>query len=203
MTMFQAGVCDAVERVIGDAVKHGVEIAGRRAHAAHDALRWAHSNHAVRRYGVIRARSASIFCRRCRRSWSAWRPSHNPSETPKYRASRKSVSAVIDRLPSTSSLIRRSGTPIARARPFCVRPIGSMNSSSRTSPGVGLGIWLVAVDDFDTVGTFCRPDEADAPLPIDADAMLPCPAAFLSLQLITRRHDEIQQRRSMHLRSTS
>jgi hypothetical protein len=28
-----------------------------------------------------------------------------------------------------------------------------MNSSSRTSPGVGFGICLVVVDDFDTVGT--------------------------------------------------
>ena len=43
---------------------------------------------------------------------------------------------------------------------------------------VGLGICLVVVDDFDTVGTSCRPDEADAPLPIDADAVLPCTVAF-------------------------
>jgi hypothetical protein len=28
----------------------------------------------------------------------------------------------------------------------------------------------VVVDDFDTVGTSCRPDKADALLPIDADA---------------------------------
>ena len=121
--------------------------------------------------------------------------SQKPSEIPKYRASRKSVSAVIDRLPSTISLIRRGGTPIARARPFCVRPIGSMNSSGRTSPGVGwLGICLVVVDDFDTVGTSCRPDEADAPLPIDADAVLPCAVAFQGLQLVIRRHGEILRR---------
>src|SRR6202008_2419727 len=130
---------------------------------------------------------------RCSKSWSAWRPSQNPSETPKYRASRKSVSAVIDRLPSTISLIRRGGTPIARARPFCVRPIGSMNSSSRTSPGVGLGICLVVVDDFDTVGTSCCPDEADAPLPIDADAVLTCAVTFQGLQLVIRRYGEILQ----------
>jgi hypothetical protein len=63
-----------------------------------------------------------------------------------------------------------------------------MNSNSRTSPGVELGICLVVVDDFDTVGTSCRPDEADAPLPIDADAVLPCAVAFQCLQLVIRRH---------------
>ena len=68
-----------------------------------------------------------------------------------------------------------------------------MNSNSRTSPGVGLGICLVIVDDFDTVGTSCRPDEADAPLPIDADAVLPCAVAFQGLQLAIRRHGEILQ----------
>ena len=45
---------------------------------------------------------------------------------------------MIDRLPSTISLIRRDGTPIARARPFCVRSIGSMNSGREPSwSGVG------------------------------------------------------------------
>ena len=56
-----------------------------------------------------------------------------------------------------------------------------MNSSSRTSPGVGLGICLVVIDDFDTVGASCRPDEADAPLAIDADAVLPRAIAFQGL----------------------
>jgi hypothetical protein len=147
-------------------------------------------SHAARRYGAIRARSASISRRRCSKSWSAWRPSQNPSETPKYRVSRKSVSAVIDCLPSTILLIRHGGTPIARARPFCVRPIGSMSSNNRTLPGVGLGIWPVVVDNFDTVGTSCRPDETDAPSPIDADAVLPCAVAFQSLQLAIRRYGD-------------
>jgi hypothetical protein len=68
-----------------------------------------------------------------------------------------------------------------------------MNSSSRTSPGVGLGIFLVVVDGFDTVGTSCRPDDADAPLPIDADAELTCAVAFQGLQLVIRRHGEVLQ----------
>ena len=51
----------------------------------------------------------------------------------------------------------------------------------------------MVVDDFNTVGTSCRPDEADAPLPIDADAVLPCAAAFQGLQLIVWRHGEILQ----------
>ena len=60
-------------------------------------------------------------------------------ETPKYRASRKSVSAVIDRLPSTISLIRRGGTSIARARPFCVGPIGcdELQQQNLARGGVG------------------------------------------------------------------
>ena len=89
--------------------------------------------------------------------------------------------------------VRRGGTPIARARPFRVKPIGSMNAGSRTSLGVRLGICLVLVNDFDTAGTSCCPDEADAPLPIDADAMLPCAVTFHGLQLVIRRHGEILQ----------
>jgi hypothetical protein len=53
---------------------------------------------------------------------------------------------------------------------------------------VGLGICLVVVDDFDTVGTSCRPDEADAPLSIDADAVLPGAVAFQGVQLVLWRH---------------
>jgi hypothetical protein len=46
------------------------------------------------------------------------------------------------------------------------------NSSFRMRPGCGLGIRLVVVDDFDVIGIAILPAEADAPLLIDADAIL-------------------------------
>jgi hypothetical protein len=48
---------------------------------------------------------------------------------------RSAVSADIERLPNTISLMRRGGTPIARARAFWLMSIGFRNSSSKTSPG--------------------------------------------------------------------
>ena len=58
---------------------------------------------------------------------------------------------------------------------------------------VGLGICLMVVDDFDTVGTSCCPNEADTPFPIDADAVLTRAVAFQGFQLVIRRHGEILQ----------
>jgi hypothetical protein len=46
-------------------------------------------------------------------------------------------------------LIRRGGTLIARASAFWLNPMGSRNSIRRIVPGVGLGMRLVVVDDFD------------------------------------------------------
>jgi hypothetical protein len=70
-------------------------------------------------------------------------------------------------------LIRRGGTPMARAKPFWVSPMGSMKSSNSISPGVGFGIRLVVVDDFDMGRTSVRPEKTDAPLVVDANAVLP------------------------------
>jgi hypothetical protein len=134
---------------------------GRRARAEHDAPRRAHSNQIMR-----------------------------PADTTRSAPSQHQ-SPVADAASRGRPGGRRGGTPIARARPFCVRPIDSMNSSSRTSPGLGLGICLVVIDDFDTVGASCCPGQADAPLPIDADAVLTCAVAFQGLQLVIRRHGEV------------
>src|SRR6188474_3205862 len=82
-----------------------------------------------------------------------------PSDTEKYLARRSAVSAVTARFPSTISLMRRGGTPIARARAFWLSPRGLRKSSRRISPGCGFGIrpgfgrLRVVVDDFDICGS--------------------------------------------------
>src|SRR5215216_1251311 len=66
------------------------------------------------------------------------------------------------RLASTISLMRRGGTPTARASAVCDRPIGFRNSSSRISPGCGLGSSsAVVIDDFDIFGASFAPAQAD------------------------------------------
>lgn len=62
------------------------------------------------------------------------------------------MSAVMARLPSTISLMRRGGTLMALASAVCDNSIGFKNSSIRMSPGWGLGRSSVVVDDFDFVG---------------------------------------------------
>ena len=46
------------------------------------------------------------------------------------------MTGVIERCPSTISLIERGATPMARAMAFCEIPIGVRYSSSRISPGM-------------------------------------------------------------------
>jgi hypothetical protein len=75
--------------------------------------------------------------------------------------------------------------------PFCVRPIGSMNSNNRMSPGVGLGISLVVVDDFDICRTSLRPDETDPPLLVGPDGMLTDPVVLQCLESIVGRHGKV------------
>jgi hypothetical protein len=83
--------------------------------------------------------------------------------------SRRSVSAVIARLPRTTSLIRRGGTRSARAD--WLRANGRKNSSIRICPGVGFGSRLasVIVDDLDIGRPSIPPTKTDAPSIIDAD----------------------------------
>src|ERR1700739_2455994 len=100
------------------------------------------------------------------------------SLSPRARDSRSAVSAVIPRLPCTISLMRRGGTSIALAIRYCEIPIGSRNSVIRISPGwvgaksvIGFS-FLVIVDYRDVPGAASTPGEADAPLVVDADAVL-------------------------------
>jgi hypothetical protein len=46
---------------------------------------------------------------------------------------------------------------------------------------------------FDIVGVFTLPAETNPPLVIDADAVLPDPAAFKHLQTVSWRNPQIQQ----------
>src|SRR6266536_5357254 len=97
---------------------------------------------------------------------------------PKKRASRNAVSAVTDRSPLTIAPMRVAGTRNAIARAFTDIPSGLRNSSLSTSPGwvvtrCGVGTPLVVIDDFDIARTLLGPDEADAPLIVDADRVLP------------------------------
>src|SRR4051812_21007303 len=96
----------------------------------------------------------------------------------------------------TISAIRGTGTRNARASAFILRSRGSMKSSRRTSPGwIGgsllerraAGRFLVVVDDFNIVCVSFPPDKTDAPLIVDADAVLPPTFATQGLEAITGR----------------
>ena len=53
---------------------------------------------------------------------------------------------------------------------------------------------LMVVNDFNTVGVALTPGKADAPLAVDADAVLTGPVAFQGLQAISRRNAQVIQR---------
>src|SRR5579883_3398658 len=121
-----------------------------------------------------------------------------PPDTPKYRARRRSVSAVTARRPWMISLMRRGGTPMTRANAFCVMPIGFMNSSARISPGWGLcsspafaGRLAVVVDDFDISWSSGGPDEANPPLIVDSNTVLAGSISFQGLEAISRWHPKV------------
>src|SRR5262245_26011345 len=80
---------------------------------------------------------------------------------------------------------------MARASAVWERPIGFRNSSSRISPGCGLGRRSMVVDDLDFVGMALTPDEADPPLVVDADRMLAAPIALQRLQPVAGRNAKI------------
>ncbi|CCE00728.1 hypothetical protein BRAS3809_370004 [Bradyrhizobium sp. STM 3809] len=68
------------------------------------------------------------------------------------------------------------------------------NSSSRISPGWGLCsrlILAVVVDDFDMRRSSIIPDEANSPLIVDPDRMLPDAVGLQSLEPVPWRHSEI------------
>ena len=68
--------------------------------------------------------------------------SHQPSERPKKRQRRRSVSAVIARRPATISPMPCAGTPISLASRYLEIPMGFRNSSISISPGLTGGSFL-------------------------------------------------------------
>ena len=112
----------------------------------------------------------STLSRACFASFRSWLPcirSQKPSLRPKKRHRRRSVSAVMARLPFTIALMRLSGTPIASANRDWLIPMGRRNSSSSTSPG-GTSITSVLVNDLDLFWPGVRPDKAEPELVVDA-----------------------------------
>ena len=121
--------------------------------------------------------------------------SMSPADTASlYLASRSAVSAVIPRLPCTISLIRRGGTLMDTASLFCVMPKPSMKSSMSTSPGWIGSILSVVVNDLHLLWSGGGPHEADPPLVVDPDAVLPDPTALERLEPIARRDAEVLER---------
>src|SRR5699024_8720103 len=101
--------------------------------------------------------------------------------------SRRAVSAAIPRLPCTISLIRRGGTPIETASLFWVMPNPSMKSSMRTSPGWIGSILSMTVNDLHLLWSCVGPHEADPPLVVDPDAVLPDSVTLESLEPVAGR----------------
>ena len=77
----------------------------------------------------------SFFLRR-RKSQLLWIRNQNSEVCPKNLPNLMDISGVMDRLPSTISLIARGETPIARPSAFCESDSGTRYSSRRISPGV-------------------------------------------------------------------
>lgn len=72
----------------------------------------------------------------------------------------------------------------------CMIPKPSMKSSMRTTPGWMGSRLSVIVDEFDILSTSIVPGEADPPLIIDSNAVLPRPVVFQRLQPIAGRHTQ-------------
>src|SRR5262249_5248950 len=93
--------------------------------------------------------------------------------------------------------MRICGTPIAFASAYCERCSSFKKSSRRTSPGCAGGKSAIAqvpsmiVDDLDIVGVAVAPAEADAPLVIDPNAVLPFAISGQPLQPISRRRPQV------------
>src|SRR5258708_38857087 len=94
------------------------------------------------------------------------------------------------------SLMRRGGTLISLASWYWLRDSGARNSSDRISPGctgsmitsAAMCSSLVVVNDLDVLRPCIRPAEADTPLLIDADAVLPGPVPGELLQAVAGRN---------------
>src|SRR6266404_8989563 len=92
--------------------------------------------------GRILPKAFAIVSRVRSRSKRSCPRSHQPSERPKKRQRRRSVSAVIAGRPATISPMRCAGTPIFLASRYLEIPMGLRNSSISISPGLTGGSFL-------------------------------------------------------------
>ena len=85
--------------------------------------------------------------------------------------------------------------PDSFATRYWVKPRGTMNSSRRIVPGcAGLSFFiLMIIDNFDVVRIAMAPDKTDAPLLVDANAVLTCAVASERFQTVAGRHSQVLQ----------
>ena len=131
---------------------------------------------------------------RCR-SQSAWSRIQNCGEVFRSRDNRRAVSAVMRRLPRTTSLRRFAETPSRCAASACRSPSGSRNSSSNISPGgiaaPGQSGSLVTVFDSNLAGRAVLPPKRDAILLVDPYAVLLGPRPLQPFRAIAGRDAEV------------
>src|SRR5258708_6072470 len=107
----------------------------------------------------------------------------------------------MERRPARISLRRLGGIPVALAAASWVTPSGSKNSSRRMRPGwvrgAGLlmGVSSMIVGYFHLFGVGSGPDETDAPLVVDADAVLAGAVASQRFEPVAGRKS---QERELH-----
>src|SRR5258705_4469945 len=169
-------------------------------------------NHAALSFtGSIRSSSAAIFCRAVRTSKLFCRLSRSAGVVPNACDGRKPEPAVTPICSFASRSIRVRGTPQALARAPGDSPIGTRNSSRRTSPGCSGGsffaiydppwsgrqsaasVLLVIINEFNVLWTLRGPDKANPELVVHADRMLPATIAFQGLKPIGGRYPQIVQ----------
>ena len=103
-------------------------------------------------------------------------------------------------LPATICVIRLAGTRSCRASSVAVSPSVS-SSSFRISPGCvegrAMGDLLMTIHDLNIreAGAAFRPLEADAPLPVDADAVLGHPVALRHFEVVAGQRAQIREAR--------
>ena len=135
------------------------------------------------------------------RSYVACRFIHSLAEVPSVSARSSAASAVTPRLPRISSLSRARVQPIRCANSAWVIPIGSRNSSRRSSPGwkgfVGCVCTAVPpsviVDDLDVMNLTSTPSEDDAPLVVDPNRVKAAPITSERLQPVAGRHPQVPE----------
>src|SRR5260370_33718444 len=103
----------------------------------------------------------------------------------------------------TISAMRVTGTRKAIAILFMLSRKGAINSSRRISPGwtgfsfLAIVVLLVVIDDLDLVSVPIAPGKANAPLVVDADAVLALAVALQALQSVSgqrRKRSQVRRR---------